>query len=219
MPAVPRQSLVCFSSQLATQTQKKEEKNHVRWDERETLTSPDRRWKLDVFPVFDGKDNHSPVQLTDCADGKTHTAMYLKSESDVYWGPDGNSLLIIDEQCAVCSDLLLFGDVESWLHEEKPNTHAKSRVADEIRHAVEKGVGSDMDLYHYAVKFVSWQGSGLVVSVSVDSVKKDTDGSAAGNSDKMVGHCYGAIVDTKENRLVRLVLDKELRKEYDGHCK
>lgn len=197
VPAAPLQSRVCSSLQAITPTQKRKGKNHIRWDERETLTSPDRRWKLDVFPVFDGKDNHSPVQLTDCADSKTHTIMYLESEADVHWGPDGNSLLIVDEQCAVCSDLLLFGDVESRLHEEKPNTHTKSRVADEIHHAVEKRVGADMDLYHYAVEFAWWQGNSLIVSISVDSVK-DTDGSAAGNSDKMVGHCYGAIVDTKE---------------------
>jgi hypothetical protein len=113
---------------------------------------------------------------------------------------------------------LLFGDVESRLHEDKPNTHAKSHVADEIHHAVENRVGSDMDLYHYAVGFAWWRGNSLIESISVDSVKKDTDGSAAGNSNKIVGHCYGAIVDTKENRLARLVSDKKLRKEYGGHC-
>ena len=218
VPPAPGQSLACSTSPTIALAQKESGKNHINWSERETLISPNRRWKLDVFPVFGGKDNHSPVQLTDCTDGKTHTIMYLEADADVHWGPDSNSLLIVDEQCSNCSDLLLWGDVESRLHEEKPKVHAKSQVADEILHAVEQRVGSDMDLFHYAVRFVSWQGSGLIASVYVDSAKKNVGPPIAGHEDKVVGHCYGAVIDTKENKLMELIPGSKLRKEYGGSC-
>lgn len=110
----------------------------LQWSKATKLVSPDGAWELEVQPVLQSNENHTPVRLRNCQGAGLRTLLTLQRSAEAYWGPGGKNLLIINESVANSSELLLF---ETASANRSMEDEAAQRIDDVVRGRLQRELG------------------------------------------------------------------------------
>ncbi len=174
---------------------------HLHWSVPSITVPAHGHWQIAVYPDFQSDDNQSPVVLSECPSGQSRTLFFLERNANVYWEPNGEQLLFINQPVANTSELLWFNT------QTKPN--ANPRQMDQIlRRATQKRLGKKSHIAFYLLDMVSWQNDQLVLSVGGAYLQKPVGA--------MTTYCFGIQLHPTTLKIGRVFSPAELKRRFNG---
>jgi len=176
---------------------------HIQWSEPTKLYSPNGVWKIETHPVLKSDENETPVTLSRGGSSVESQLFILSRAADVYWGPDRDRLLVINQPVANSYELNLF-DLKRI---EKGND---LKYDDRLDRKIKKDLGKQMQqgqsIVFFLPSFVAWESDNLVLAVG--------GAVSEGQGGPMIGYCYGVIVDSLRQKVTKVLSTVELQSEF-----
>jgi hypothetical protein len=177
----------------------------LHWSTPTRAVSPDKKWELSVFPVYNAGQNRTPVVVRKRGGGRANVVLTMRRGADVYWG-GADRLLIIDRPTADDSRILLFrlgsaGDVTQL--QNAPD------LAAGIRGRLLSALGRSEAVPFYLATFGSWRGSRLELMLGGTVVYRRS-------APAMSPYCYRVTVDSRNAKVESIA--KETVRDDSRKC-
>jgi hypothetical protein len=182
---------------------------HIQWSNSASIVSPRGGWQLEVHPDLTSDENNSQVSLRRCSDGRSSKLFTLERTAEIYWSPDGDRLLVINQPTRDVSKLIFLDAKSLFDANESPLAFA---LGDELQSNVQQRLGASRRIEFYLVNFVSWSNKTLTLSVS--------GATSSGADGPMTPYCYDALLDTGGALVNTHISGDDLRSKFDNSsCK
>lgn len=181
--------------------------HHLHWSDSSAVVDPSHRWQVEVNPIQNDSSDRSPVVLRVCRSGRDWPLLNLDRDAEMYWGPGGGALLIINAPTADDYEIRLF-DLAAIMLGKEPHSH--DELNDSLRREVQRSLGAPRQMQFYLVQFVTWKDGKLVLSVGGTTT--------LGALGPMTEYCFGAEIDTRTWGLLHLLSAGELASRFGGKC-
>jgi hypothetical protein len=180
----------------------------LQWSEPAHLVSPNREWMLELKPLLTAEENQSPVLLHACDSSDSSLLITLARRADAYWGPDGNSLLVIDQPASDSYKPLVFSNLTKLNVNDALKDSNALDVA--LRKNILQQVGAGAEIEFYLPRFVAWNPGSLVLAVGGST--------SSGKDGPMKSYCFGFVIDGGTLQISDTLSAKDLHSKYKAAC-
>ena len=176
---------------------------HIHWSTSSAFLSSDHRWMLDVKPSYSEGD--SADVYASRADSEARLLLFkLQRDAEVYWPPDQDQVVILDEKSSNEYRLLIF-------NLKRPSEKTASTLNGEIVRDIKEHLGSNEQIVYYFPGVARWIGKAAsLVTVGAVTVHNGTG--------PFTAHCFGYVADLKSQKIMSELSKSNLKEKYGESC-
>lgn len=183
---------------------------HLEWSMFAAIVAPNRAWQVEVHPALTSEENLTPVSLRGCRKAGSRPLFILQRDAEIYWGPDSNSLLVVNEPVDLGNQLLFFNVKAS---SEGKQTEAPDELDKEVQQVLFQHLGEKRHVDFYLPTFVSWKDSKLLLAVG-----GTTFSGKIRESGPTASYCYGFLVNSDTLHIQDVLSAEELKAKFGAEC-
>lgn len=179
----------------------------LQWSEAAKFTSPNRAWEVEVHPILDAAENRSPVTIRKCGESKSWPLFTLQRSAEVFWSPDSQHVLVVNQPLSGTNKLLFFSIPGSTAQAVEPATDDLGKA---VSDALTEQLGTGRHIQFYLPTVVYWKDSSMLLAVGGETYTKD--------SGPLSAYCYGLRLSSRTLRVEGVLSEKELRARTGRSC-
>lgn len=180
---------------------------HLQWSESAKVIAPDHSWIVEVHPILDADENHTPVTLHKCGESKSWPLFTLQRSAEMYWSSDSKRVLVIDQPLSGANKLLFFTVPGAATDTPEFGADTLERV---VMDTLLERLGDGRKVQFYLPALLSWKDDNLVLSVGGET--------HTGNAGPSEAYCYGLRIDSGSLRVEDVLSDKQLKTRTGRGC-
>jgi hypothetical protein len=180
------------------------------WSDFATVVAPNRAWQVEVHPALTSDENLTPVIVRGCKKIGAWPLFVLQRDADMSWGPDSNSLLVVNKPLSGTNQLLFF-NIQAL--SEDNQTQAPDKLDKTVQQVLIQRLREKNQVGFYLPILVSWKKDELLLAVG------GTNWSAKSNPNSPLDeYCYGFMIDTNTLQVQEVLSAKELKDKFGAEC-